>query len=83
LQRSLREIASEGVELSASKDTRNNGEAVFHVMRFTVPHNVQFSGRATTCNARRERTVATPRSRRARDWVSRSAATAGYAAAVT
>jgi len=38
--------------------------------------NVQFSGRATTCHARRGRTMATPRLRRARDWVSRSAATA-------
>jgi hypothetical protein len=46
LQRSSREIASEAVELSAIKHTRNNGEAVFHVMRFTVPHNGVLSGRA-------------------------------------
>jgi hypothetical protein len=39
LQRSLREIASEAIELSAVKHTRDNGEAVVHVMRFTVPHN--------------------------------------------
>ena len=43
----------------------------------TVTPNVQFSGRATTRHARRERTMATPRSRRARDAGSRSAATAG------
>ena len=44
----------------------------------SVTHNVQFSGGALTCHARRERIMATPRSRRARDAVSPSAATAGW-----
>ena len=41
--------------------------------------NVQFSGRVTNCHARRGRTMATPRLRRARDDVSPSAPTACYA----
>jgi hypothetical protein len=41
-----------------------------------VSPNVQFSGRAPTCHARRRRTMATPRLRRARDAVTRCVATA-------
>jgi hypothetical protein len=37
--------------------------------RTAVPPNVQFSGGAPRCHARRERTMAQPRSRRARDVV--------------
>jgi hypothetical protein len=46
LQRSRREIPSEAVELSAIEDTRNYGEAIFHVMHVTVPHNVPHQRRA-------------------------------------
>jgi hypothetical protein len=69
LQRSLREIASEAIELSAVKHTRDNGEAVVHVMRFTVPHNA-------AVERRRDKVSSAPRvhnemahMRRARDAV--------------
>ena len=55
-----------------------HGTARNSLIRCLLSANAQFSGRATTCHARRGRTMATPRSRRARDWVSRSAATACY-----
>lgn len=51
--------------------------------RQALGDNVQFSGRAEARHARRRRTMATPRLRRARDAVSRSAATAWLGCAVT
>ena len=46
--------------------------------RLHVPPNVRFSGGAPTCHARREQTTTSLHSRRARDDVSPSAATACY-----
>jgi hypothetical protein len=66
--------------LSSAQQARNEkarllGGAWTRTLNSPLPANVQFSGRATTCHARRRRTMATPRLRRAGEDVSRFAAT--------
>jgi len=57
--------------------TDGSARPVKNTSKNVATYNVQFSGGTLTFHARRERTMATPRSRRAHDAVSPSAATAG------